>query len=227
MVICMNDLPTTTRRDVTPSPTHAEPKPDPAQGRREGRARLAAEDRRLMARMAAREERALEALYERYSGMVLAVGLRILRNRADAEEVLVDTFFEVWSKPDRYDASRGTVIGYLMLTARSRAIDRLRARRPDEGRPDPTETGAGAAGGPTPAEEGVMAEVRGEVRRALESLASEQREAIELAYFEGLSHSQVAQRLGIPLGTAKTRIRQGFIHLRNRFRRSISGTNES
>jgi RNA polymerase sigma-70 factor (ECF subfamily) len=181
-------------------------------------------DRDLVTRAAAGEERAIAGLYDRYGQVLYAVAYRIVGERADAEEVVLDAFAQAWREAPRFEASRGSVAGWLTMIARSRALDLVRARsrrdritttaasaRPDaplamgERRPDP------AAGID-------HAERRREVRQALDSLSAPQRQAIELAYYEGLSQSEIAERLEEPLGTIKTRIRLGMQRLREALR---------
>jgi RNA polymerase sigma-70 factor (ECF subfamily) len=149
---------------------------------------------------------ALEAFYRRFAGVVLAVVHRILLSRAEAEEVLQEIFFELWRRAPQYDHTRASVTTWVLTVARSRALDarRARARRP---------SGAGeeSAIPPAPAEERpdqrTLAEQRSQaVRAALGRLTPDQRHAVELAYFEGLSHSEIAARLNLPLGTVKSRI---------------------
>ncbi len=175
-------------------------------------------DERLVARMSARDQAALASLYDRHRGVVYALALRILRDRAEAEEVLADVFLQAWRSSAGFDRGRGSVAGWLFTLCRSRAIDRLRAR----GRRDAAHAALAredAAPVAAPAAEGPEADVaRGQKRRligtALGALSPAQRSALELAYFEGLSHTEIAERLGEPLGTVKTRIRQGLLTLR-------------
>jgi RNA polymerase sigma-70 factor (ECF subfamily) len=181
-------------------------------------------DRDLVARAAAGDERAIAGLYDRYGQVLYAVAYRIVGERADAEEVVLDAFAQAWRDAPRFEAARGSVAGWLTMIARSRALDLVRARsrrdritttaasaRPDaplamgERRPDP------AAGVD-------HAERRREVRQALDALSAPQRQAIELAYYEGLSQSEIAERLQEPLGTIKTRIRLGMQKLREALR---------
>jgi RNA polymerase sigma-70 factor, ECF subfamily len=178
-------------------------------------------DEQLVARMIGGDQDALASLYDRRRSVVFALALRILRDRAEAEEALADVFHQAWRHAAAFDPGRGTVIGWLFNLCRSRAIDRVRARgRRDAGLAQMTraEEGtrvAGAAASVGPEEAADVAVKRRMVGAALGSLSAAQRAAIELAYFEGLSHSEIAARLGEPLGTVKTRIRQGLLTLRD------------
>jgi RNA polymerase sigma-70 factor (ECF subfamily) len=178
-------------------------------------------DGHLVSRMIAREAEALSALYDRYSGTVMAFALKLLRDRAEAEEVTVDVFHQAWRQAPSFDAGRGSVGAWLMTLCRSRAIDKLRSRQRREVLQTKLAEGDGepAAGGVSaPPRPDHLAEASSRKRRvseALGALSQVQREAIELAYYEGLSHSEIATRLGEPLGTVKTRIRQGMLTLRD------------
>jgi RNA polymerase sigma-70 factor, ECF subfamily len=158
------------------------------------------------------EERALAELYDRYGGAVYHLALRITRDPGTAEEISLDAFLQIWRQADRYHAHHGTLASWLFTIARSRALDRVRAAaavkrtRPQD--PDllsPVEQ---------PEDLAAVAQRRELVRQAMASLSAAQRAALELAYYEGLSHSQIAARLGEPLGTVKTRIRQAMHVLR-------------
>ncbi len=186
-----------------------------------GTAQDGGDDGAMMAAIIAGDQGAMATLYARYSAMVLALALRILRDRALAEELLNDVFMELWNRCERFDAQRGSLATYLLTRARSRAIDRLRAKRrqltvplPDGGMSDP-------AGGALSSPIGAVAgdDDRQHLAAGLAQLTAEQRQALELAYYEDLSHSQIAERLGRPLGTVKTHIRQGLIQLRACLRR--------
>jgi len=185
------------------------------------------DDRALMAGIAAREKTALETFYDRHAGQVMALCLRILRDRARAEEVTGDVFWELWDRADRYRPDRGAPLAYVLTVARSRAIDRLRSAR----REDPTGSaadvaegsadGAGAAVGGMamrdagPFESAATSELSGRVRRALAGLSEAERRAVEMSFFDGLSHGEIASALSEPLGTIKSRIRQGLLRLRD------------
>lgn len=177
-----------------------------------------AQDTSLLHGVRTRDTRALEQLYRLHGPTVHGLAVRIVQDRAEAEEITQDVFTYVWQEIHRYDPARGSLAAWLVTLARSRAIDRVRARESRERRVAGL-AHESAARGPAPVasdplQNVVQAERGGRVRRALEELAPEQRQAIEIAYFEGLSHSQIAARLGLPLGTVKTRIRQGMIRMR-------------
>jgi RNA polymerase sigma-70 factor (ECF subfamily) len=178
-----------------------------------------AEDERSLQRVAAGDAGGLGALYDRHGRAVYSLALRILGDEGDAEEVAQDVFAQAWRRAGQYDQSRGTVAAWLLVMARTRAIDRFRARRVrPEGRvqddADLTLQQLPATS-PDAASEMMAAERGLRVRRALEDLPFLQRVAIELAYFEGLSQREIAERLEQPLGTVKTRMRLGLLKLRD------------
>ncbi len=162
----------------------------------------------------------MSALYDRYAPVVLGLALRITREQADAEEVVVDTFAQVWRDAARFQPERGSVAGWVATIARSRALDLLRSRgrrrqlgdaAEAEGRVAPPAMGSAA---PSPIGALLSDERTRQVRIALDALPASQRGALELAYFDGLSQSEIAQRLAEPLGTVKTRMRLGLRRLR-------------
>jgi RNA polymerase sigma-70 factor, ECF subfamily len=172
---------------------------------------LGASDAALMERIARRDQTALAALYDRYAGMLSSVLNRILRDTQAAEEILQDIFFQLWRDPSRFDAARGSLPGWLMVIARNRAISRLRRHNPAAG----GELSEAAAVSTVNIETAAaQQQLIGRVKGALENLPAEQRAAIELAYFEGMSHSEIAQRTGDPLGTVKTRLRSAVESLK-------------
>jgi RNA polymerase sigma-70 factor (ECF subfamily) len=185
-----------------------------------------ADDAARVARAAEGDSGALAALYDQHARGVYSLALRILAVEADAEDVVQEVFAQVWRQAGRYDQSRGTVAAWLLTMARTRAIDRLRARlaRPDTAGPPPDEIWAvRAAPAADPAEAIEAARDAERVREALDELPLLQRLAIELAYFEGLTQSEIAARLEEPLGTVKTRIRLGLLKLRDSLSRRTPG----
>ncbi len=169
----------------------------------------------LVARIAKRDPAALEALYDVTSAVVYGLALRILGKHESAEEVTLDVYTQVWENAAEYSQGRGTVCAWLFTMARSRAIDRLRStRRRREVAMD--NLGHERPDRSAPPEELCLASERGAtVRNALSSLPQSQRRAIELAFFEGLTHRDIAERLNLALGTVKTQIRLGILKLRN------------
>jgi RNA polymerase sigma-70 factor (ECF subfamily) len=169
----------------------------------------------LVRRIGAGDQGALSALYDGSSRLVYAVALRILNEPADAEEVTLDVYTQVWRSATTFDPDRGSVTAWLVALARSRAIDRVRSSssrdRYEELVADFPET---AASGDDPEANASLRQQQGFVLTALRQLSADQRTAIHLAYFSGLSHNDISARLGVPLGTIKTRIRQGMIKLR-------------
>jgi len=167
-------------------------------------------------RMGEGEAGALAELYDRHGRATFSLAFRILRDQQDAEEVVQDVFAQAWRQAARYDTSRGAVVAWLLMMTRSRAIDRLRARR---GRPilqdDHPAVMRDLSDEALPVDVALLsAEQIGRVRVALEALPPPQRTAIELAFYEGLTHTEVAEQLDQPLGTVKTRIRMGLLRLR-------------
>ena len=172
----------------------------------------------LVGRVAAGEMDAAAELYDRFAPQVYALARRIVRNDGDAEDVVQEVFSQAWRTADKYQSSRGSVIGWLLMITRTRAIDKIRARqaRPDSDGgvlPD-----ALASAELPPSEALVAAEEASRVREALLALPGPQRTALELAYYEGLTQSEIAARLSEPLGTIKTRIRTALSTLRTRLR---------
>jgi len=178
-----------------------------------------ADDSELLEAVRRGDRDAFRALYDRFGADVLALCERILHQRADAEDAVADVFWEVWQRRDRYDAARGGARPYLMTLARSRAIDRLRsqAARPDargEGYRRFWEEEQLTTLIPSPERSAAHAELKLRIAEAFAELDERQRQAMELAYYEGLTHQQIAERLDTPLGTIKTHIRKGLSRLR-------------
>jgi RNA polymerase sigma-70 factor, ECF subfamily len=166
-------------------------------------------DLALVAAIRSGDQSAMAALYDRYSSIVYAVALRVLQDTGAAEDVLQDIFMQLWRKPGAFDASRGNMAAWLAVITRNRAIDALRRRRPQ----DDIENVIVSVE-PDLASEVERARAMDKVRGALQAMAPAQRSALEMAYFEGLTHSEIAEKTGDPLGTIKTRIRTGLLSLR-------------
>ncbi len=166
-------------------------------------------------RSAAGDQGALAALYDETSRLVYATAVRILTDPADADEVTLDVYSQVWRGAAGYTERRGSVVAWLVMLARSRAIDRVRTRSTRSRREEPLANQVEVCSSePGPEQEMEAGRQRRRVRAALETLPREQREALELGFFSGLTHTELAVRLDQPLGTVKTRIRQGMIKLR-------------
>src|SRR5436305_4783291 len=169
----------------------------------------------LVQSIATGDQLALHALYERAHRIVFTLMMRITANREIAEELTIDVFHDIWRRAARYDAANGTVLGWIMNQARSRAIDRLRfENRKKRGHGDDVQSLAEVAADPHDVlhvrEQGVA------LRAALAVLTPDERQAIETTFFGGLTHAEAAARLNQPLGTIKTRIRSGLHKLRHR-----------
>ncbi len=169
---------------------------------------------RLVQAMAAGDQLALHALYERAHRVVFTLIMRLTANRETAEELTIDVFHDVWRRASGYDAANGTVLGWIMNQARSRAIDRLRfenrKKRSDGGEAQPEAEPAA-----DPCDVIALRQQGDALRVALAALTPDERQAIETTFFGGLTHAEAAARLNQPLGTIKTRIRSGLHKLRN------------
>jgi RNA polymerase sigma-70 factor (ECF subfamily) len=181
-------------------------------------------DRALIARIDGRDADALAVLYDRYSSRLMGLAHRILGDTGEAEEVLQEVFLYVWRAASSFDATRGTVLAWLLVITRSRAIDRIRSRRPvirgvvrglDEiaNRPGPQDVEA----------ESASRQWESVCRSAVAELPEDQRRVLELAYFGGLTHQEIAEKTATPLGTVKTRVRLGLMKLRERIRPYLQG----
>lgn len=173
----------------------------------------------LVARMAERDSQALSVLYDRYSGMLLALATRILHDPSAAEEILQEVFWQAWRQAGRYDPSRSSVSTWLVLLTRSRSIDRLRSRKVKER----TIAAVREEGTPThTSPEGVrdvlIQERKQRLREELEQLPEAQKEVLELSFFGGLTQREIAERTDTPLGTVKTRSLLGLKKLREALR---------
>ncbi|HEX5433751.1 MAG TPA: sigma-70 family RNA polymerase sigma factor [Candidatus Angelobacter sp.] len=166
----------------------------------------------LIARLRAGDESAMADIYDRYSGIVYAVALRVLGNTGSAEDVMQEVFLQLWRNPHAFDADRGKLAPWLAVIARNRSIDILR-KRPTEMVGDigdlPVSTGVDLED--EAAERLAISKIRG----VLVQLPQDQRRLLEMAFFEGMTHSEIAGKTGEPLGTVKTRIRSGLQALRN------------
>lgn len=191
----------------TPAPAFA-PAPTPA----------VETDASLVRRMAAGDEAALGTLYDRWHAQLFSLALHLLGDQDEAEEVVEETFWQAWRQSARYAGERGTVGSWLTIIARSRALDRLRARNRMRAAHDASvladPLAACEASACDPLREIVANETRAAVRRALAAIPHEQRRTLEMAYFGGMSQSEIARATGEPLGTVKTRTRLGLQRLR-------------
>lgn len=168
----------------------------------------------LVASMAAGNQQAMGELYDLTNSLIHGVALRILENSHDAEEAVLDVYMKAWRNASSYSDQRGSVTAWLVMMARSVAIDRIRSRNAQPRAVElavletPEQTGA------TPEQATAQSEWRAKIRLAMSELPLEQREALMLAFFGGLSHAELSERLDLPLGTIKTRIRLGLRRLR-------------
>jgi RNA polymerase sigma-70 factor, ECF subfamily len=166
----------------------------------------------LLSSIRSGDERAMAELYDRYSSIVYSVALRVLGDTGAAEDILQEVFMQLWRSPDAFDVSRGSFAGWLAVVTRNRAIDSLRKRRPES---DLAEVVVSIepdlAGGLE------WSRALEKIRGALACMSSPQRSALEMSFFEGLTHTEIAAKTGEPLGTIKTRIRAGLLFLRKAF----------
>lgn len=178
------------------------------------------EERAWVAQLVAGDERALSKLYDRHGGLLMAVGMRVLGDRREVEDLLHDVFLEAWRQAKTFDPDRGTVRAWLVMRMRSRAVDRVRARsRSKVVLSDQPESPDRVAEGVDPSD----APDRTIVRTALQALPEEQRQVLELGYFAGLSSSEIATRLDIPIGTVKSRVARGLSGLRRGLKVEMGG----
>ena len=176
-----------------------------------------ARDRQTLADVARGSGDAVAELYDRYGASVYGLALRVLGQPDLAEEIVQDVFAQVWREAGRYDAARSTVAGWIVMLTRTRAIDRLRARkaRPDLAAVGSIDTMPLPSAERTPESTTIVEEHARLVRGALARLPEQFRSLVELAYYEGLTHSEIAARTGMPLGTVKTRLRNAMGELRS------------
>jgi len=154
----------------------------------------------------------MAALYDRYSSVVYAVALRVLGDTGVAEDILQEVFMQLWRNPGMFDSSRGNLAPWLAVITRNRAIDQLRKRRPETDIEDVV-----VSVEPDMAGEAERSQAMEKVRGVLGNMPAPQRDALEMAYFQGLSHTEISEKTGEPLGTIKTRIRAGLTTLRKAF----------
>jgi RNA polymerase sigma-70 factor (ECF subfamily) len=166
----------------------------------------------MVTALKAGDQSAVAQLYDRYSAVVYAVALRVLGDTGAAEDVLQEVFLQLWRNPGAFDAARGSLAPWLAVIARNRAIDFLRKRKPETDLQDVIISVA-----PDLARDADRARAAEKVRGVIGTMPPPQRSALEMAYFEGMSHSEIASKTGDPLGTIKTRIRAGLITLRKAF----------
>jgi RNA polymerase sigma-70 factor (ECF subfamily) len=167
------------------------------------------QDELLLERVRTRDHKAMTDLFDRYGGMVYSVALRVLKDSGHAEDVMQDVFFNLWENPRTFAAGRGSLGAWLLVVARNRAIDALRRRKPS----DPVDEVV------LPAKTNLASEaerntIMEKVRGIMNRLPSDQQRSLQLAFFEGLSHSEIAAQTGDALGTVKTRIRSALISVR-------------
>jgi RNA polymerase sigma-70 factor, ECF subfamily len=189
-------------------------RPNPGEGfarsyARESETMSSADDGILLNRIQRGDEAAIATLFDRYSKLVYSVALRVLRDPAAAEDVLQDIFMQVWRKPESFIATRGSLGAWLTVVARNRSIDSLRRRKPSESVEE-----ISLASSYNVAEEAERNSMMERARGVITGLPPEQRKVLEMAFFDGLTHSEIAELTGDPLGTVKTRIRSALLVLR-------------
>ena len=180
-----------------------------------GASRTAADDQVAIEQMARGNQSALGELYDRHGRLIYSLALRVLRDQGDAEDVVQDVFLQAWREAARFDLTRGNVVAWLVMVTRSRSIDRLRRRQARPQLAAKSEPDGRVDESPRVDVQMEWQSRAAEVRRALETLPLLQRVAVELAFFEGLTHAEIAEQLEVPLGTVKTRVRQGLLKMRD------------
>jgi RNA polymerase sigma-70 factor (ECF subfamily) len=179
-------------------------------------ARISSEtsDAELVRLLRSGQQEALRILYDRYGGLVYTVALKVLNRADEAEDLTQDIFLTFW-KQERFDPDRAALSTYLCVMTRSRAINKIHSRHSQQRMSDRLQQSTPAEfSAPTPLEQAAQAEQQQTIRAAMTQLSDNQRQVLELNYYRGLSQSEIAQQLGIPLGTVKTHSRQGLIKLR-------------
>ncbi|MDQ6716921.1 MAG: sigma-70 family RNA polymerase sigma factor [Gemmatimonadota bacterium] len=181
------------------------------------------EDVRLVREMTAGKASALGEFYDKWSGRVFSVAVAIVGEHADAEEVVEETFLQAWKQASRFDSGRGRVASWILNIARSRALDRLKAVKRRREDPIETEDVARASDEADPAQQLLATEQSEAIRAALFTLPLAQRQAVEMAYFGGLSQSEISESTGLALGTVKTRMRLAMQKLREQLAPAYGG----
>jgi RNA polymerase sigma-70 factor, ECF subfamily len=171
------------------------------------------DDAALLSGVQRGDENAMASLFDRYSKVVYSVALRVLRDPASAEDVLQEIFMQIWRNPDGFVATRGSLGGWLAVVSRNRSIDALRRKRPSEQVDD-----MALASPYNLADEAERNSMMARARGVIQLLPTEQRKTLEMAFFDGLTHSEIAEMTGDPLGTVKTRIRSALATLRKAFK---------
>jgi len=190
----------------------------------EERKRRAAEDAAAVARLAGGDEDALSVLYDRYSGMLMALVQRIVRDPADSEEIVQRVFMQAWKQADRYDPTRSSVSTWLVLIGRSRAIDLIRSRKvKDRTLEAVKQERKGQYTSNEGGERVWLQERREKLQGAMDDLPPEQREILEMAFFRGMTQREIAETTGIPLGTVKTRSLLAMKKMRVALRDEVKG----
>lgn len=172
-------------------------------------------DVELITRITRRDRSAFDAFYDRYAQIIFGLCLRILRDRAEAEDALQDIFVQIWKEAERFDPGRASAKTWIFTIARSRSLDRYRSRKSVQKRIEPEAVDFAAVPGTGDLQQSSL--MQQYVGRALEQLSKDQRTVLELSYYEGLTQEEIAERLGEPLGTIKSRIRSSLIKLRALF----------
>ena len=170
------------------------------------------DDSSLLASVQQGDQPAMASLFDRYSKLVYSVALRVLRDPAAAEDVLQEVFMQIWRNPDSFTAARGSLGGWLATVSRNRSIDTLRRKRPTVDVDD-----VPLASSFNLADEAERNSLMERARGVMHQLPTEQRKTLEMAFFDGLTHSEIAEMTGDPLGTVKTRIRSALLTLRKAF----------
>lgn len=177
-------------------------------------------DRELMARIKARDASALSELYDHYNRLLFGLILSVLKKREEAEDILQEVFAKIWQQAEKFDLERGTVYTWIVTLARNRSIDRLRSKVYKEQKKQSTSLDDEDVFHPLysdesdPLENTILTERAKKVHQALDQISEKQRKVLQVAYFSGMSQSEISEEFDIPLGTVKTRMRDGMIKLR-------------